>query len=178
MLTPLRSHALKLAALLLLAWAYLVLPAHLPARVRVESHWGDEGVNWFGQGQAAAYCFALAVLALLCSLRLLIVRWAVGPADALAWYGLLVAALLPAVWLLVVFDWDNEAASPEANWVGTPIALLFVPSVVACWDVLTGTRLSGWNYAARSLLEVVVLVPLWVCFWVMCMELPLGWVGP
>jgi hypothetical protein len=176
MLTPWRLHALKLFALLLLAWAYLVLPAHLPARVQMD--WGEGSVNWFGQGPAVANCFALAVLALLCSLGLLIVRRAVGPLDALAWYCLLLAALLPAVWLLVAFDWDSEAASPEANWVGTPIALLFVPTVVACWDVLTVTRLSAWRYAARSLLEIAVLVPLWACFWVMCMELPLGWVGP
>jgi hypothetical protein len=57
-----------------------------------------------------------------------------------------------------VFDWDNEAVAAVANWVGTPIALLFVPTAFAFYDVTVGPRLPVWWYAARSLLEIVVLV--------------------
>jgi hypothetical protein len=173
-----QSHAWKLAAALLLASAYLALPRLLPPRVRVERHWGAGGVNWFGQGPGAAYLWAAGLLALLCLLRFAIARKARSPADAAAWCVLLLASLLPAVWLLVAFDWDNEAVSDLANWVGYPVALLGVPAAFACYDALTLSRPhAGW-YAARSLLEVAVLVPLWAVVWVFVEFLLLGWVGP
>lgn len=54
-----------------------------------------------------------------------------------------------------------------------------VPTVFACYDVAVGSRLSPGLYAARSLLEVFVLVPVWAYFWVGFFEFLLfGWIGP
>src|SRR5262249_39021675 len=121
---------------------------------------------------------AAAILTVLCSLRYVIVTRACCPADACAWYLLLLASLVPAVWLLVVWDWDNHAVAPVANWVGIPVALLLVPTAAAWHDVATATRLTPTGYAARSLLEVLVLVPVWGCIWVALEFLLLSWVGP
>jgi hypothetical protein len=135
-------------------------------------------VNWFGQGIALCYFFAVAALALLYSLRYLILTRSRSLANALTWYLLLLSSLLPAVWLLVVFDWDNEAVAEIANWVGTPIMLFFVPTAFLCYDAWKGTKPTAGGYIARSLLEVVVLIPAWALFWVFCEFLLLGWFGP
>jgi len=161
---------------LLLVAAYLVLPGFLPPRCQVEPHWGQGGVNWFGQGPAFAFSFAAVIIVLLCSLRFVIVAMARGPADAFVWYLLLFAAMLPGVWLLVDIDWDNVAVSGIAEWVGTPIALLFVPTAFLVYDLITATHLTAWKYAARTLLEIL-LIPVWVYLWLMCEFLLLGWVG-
>jgi len=63
-----------------------------------------------------------------------------------------------------------------AEWVGTPIALLFVPTAFLVYDLITATHLTAWKYAARTLLEIL-LIPVWVYLWLMCEFLLLGWVG-
>lgn len=107
------SQALKLVVVVVLASAGCWLVHHLPPRVQVERHWGSRGVNWFGQGLGAAYLYAAAILVLLCLLRYAIVRGACCSADAAVWYLLLLTSLVPAIWLLVVVDWDNEGVSPH-----------------------------------------------------------------
>jgi hypothetical protein len=172
------SHTLKLVVLVFLVAAFIIIPPSLQPRIKVEPHWGDGGVNWFGQGPVFALFFAVALLILLCSLRFLIIANVRCPIDAFAWYLLLLASLLPTVWLLVVYDWDNEAGSDIAIWVGTPVALLFVPTAFACYDLVTNTRLTAWPYIARSLIEVIILVPTWAYIWVVFfMFFLLGWVG-
>jgi hypothetical protein len=103
----------KPLALALLLLGYPGLYHLVPPRHRVEEHWGADGVNGFGQGPTAAWGYAAAILAVLYSFRYLI-RRGCSPASALAWYVMLLASLLPAVWLLVVFDWDNQAVSAVA----------------------------------------------------------------
>jgi hypothetical protein len=169
------SHAWKLFALLLLTGGYIGLYHLVPARHHVEPHWGDRGANWFGQEMPLPFLFAVALLTVLYGLRYVIIAKAVSPADALAWYALLLASLLPGVWLLVAWDWDNRAVAPIANWVGTPVMALFVPTAFLCFDVATATRpRPGW-YAARSLLEVLVLTPAWVVCWAFIELGFLGW---
>jgi hypothetical protein len=171
------SVTVKLLALLMLVVAYLGLYHFLPPRYTVEPDWEDYGFNWFGQGKAAAYLYAAGIFPLLYLLRYPITAWSRSPADAFAWYLLLVAALLPGVWHLVVFDWENAVVAPVANWIGGPIMFFFVPTALFCCDLGTATRLKpGW-FAACALLEVVVLVPLWAVCWACCEFLLLGWVG-
>lgn len=167
----------KLAALLSVVLAYLGLYRFVPPRHRVESHWGADGVNWFGQSQGWTWLWALCLLAALYLLRFTITRWVRSPASALAWYALLLAALLPGVWLLVVTDWDNEAVAEIACWMGTPIALLFVPTAVLGWDVAFGVRLPGGAYAVRALVELLLFVPVWLMAWVYFEMLVLNWFG-
>jgi hypothetical protein len=167
----------KLAALLSLLLAYLGLYRFTPPRHRVESHWGENGVNWFGQSQGLPLLWAVTLLALLYLLRYAITRWARSPESVLTWYALLLASLLPGVWLLVVTDWDNEAVAEIGCWAGTPIALLFVPTAVLVWDVAFKVRLSGAAYAARALVEVIVFVPIWSVAWAYFEMFVLGWFG-
>jgi hypothetical protein len=161
----------------LVTLGYLLLPGYLPPRFKVEHDW-DSGPNWFGQPTWTAFVYADGLLISLCVLRFLIVRGNRRASDATAWYCLALAVYLPAIWLLVVVDWDNDAVAPIACWVGVPIALLFVPSVVFCADLLLRPALSPARYALRSALEIVVLVPLWSFLWGFVEFLILGWFGP
>jgi hypothetical protein len=173
-----RSLAWMAATVILLLAAFVALPSLVPQRHQVESHWGSDGVNWFGHPQWLAFFFAVALLVLLCFLRFVIITRVRCPAEAITWYLLLLAALLPAVWLLVVVDWDNEAVAAIGNWIGTPITLFVVPTAFAFYDAIAGVRLSAGWYAARSLVEVVVLVPVWAVLWVLVGEMfLLGWFG-
>jgi hypothetical protein len=172
-----RSHGVKLLALLLLVVAYAGLYPLVPPRHRVAPHWGSDAVNWFGQGPGRALLNAAAILALLCCVRYPITVRSASAASALAWYGLLLASLLPCVWLLVAIDWDNEAVAPAGNWVGTPVALFGLPTAVLAFDLSTATRLTPRLYGARCLVEVLVLVPIWAVAWCYCEILLLGWVG-
>jgi hypothetical protein len=170
--------ACTLVALLLVALEYLGLYATVPPRHLVESHWGSDGVNWFGQGPPVAFLFAVVILVLVCGLRYLITARSRSALDAWFWYLLLLAMTLPAVWLLVVFDWDNEAVAAIANWVGTPIMLLAVPTAFLCFDAATATRLPAGTYTLRCVVEVLLLVPLWAVVWAYTEFLLLGWFGP
>jgi hypothetical protein len=138
--TAMRPLRLLIAAGLV-AIGYLVLYYVVPPRYEVESHWGQGGVNWFGQAPPWAFLYAAAILAFLCLVRYLLTTRLRRGASAFAWYFLLVASLLPCVWLLVVCDWDNNAVGPEGNWIGWPIIVFFVPTAVLCYDLATRTRL-------------------------------------
>src|SRR5438105_8062362 len=119
----------------LVCLGYLLLPGVVPPRVEVEKDW-QSGPNWFGHPSWTAYLYGVGLLIGLCALRFLILRGGRPASDAAVWYCLALAALLPAIWLLVVTDWDNEFVAETACWVGMPIALLFVPSVLFCVDLL------------------------------------------
>jgi hypothetical protein len=176
-----RSSALVPLALLSLVvaaypWAY----RSLPPRPQLEPHmevrttlWEDGLENWFGHGVAASYGFAAGLLTLLFAARYFVVTRSGSPAAALAWYALLLASVLPCVWLLVVLDWGNIWVSPLTNWVGIPLALLGVPTAFLIYDAATGRRPPPGQYAARCLLEVM-LVPAWAWFVVVGM----GWADP
>jgi hypothetical protein len=165
----------QLILLVLVVLEYLLLYRLVPPRHQVESHWGSNGVNWFGQAPPLTFLYAAVTLALLCLLRYFITIRSRTAAEAWVWHVMFVASLLPCGWLLVVIDWDNEAVAPIANWVGTPIMLFFVPTMVLCFDLATGTRLRPGTYWARGLLEVIVLVPAWAIFWAYFEFLVLGW---
>ncbi len=160
----------------IIALGYFLLPRILPPRFAVEQEW-HSGVNWFGQPNWTAFFYAGGLLISLCTLRFLVVRGSRRASDAIAWYCLALAVFLPAIWLLVVVDWDNEAVAPVACWVGDPIALLCIPTIVFGADLVLRPSLTPAGYALRSIFEIVVLVPIWCLVWVYVMLLILGWVG-
>jgi hypothetical protein len=172
------SLAGKLVVLVLLAAGYVGLYCGVPPRHRVEPYWGEAGANWLGQAPALAILHAVAILSLLYLVRYFITTRSQSVTSAWLWYSILLAALLPGVWLLVAFDWDNEAVAPIANWVGTPIVLFVVPTASMCFDLTTGTRLPPRWYLARSAFELIALIPIWTALWVFCEFFVLGWVGP
>jgi hypothetical protein len=120
---------------------------------------------------------ALAILAAFNTARYLITNKTMSPRSTLGWYAILLAVALPFVWLFVNLDWDHEFVSPAANWVGSPIAVLFVPTAFFCFDLKSGSRLGLAWYVSRSLIELL-LIPLWVIIWVYFEFLVLGWCGP
>ena len=161
----------------LVCCGYLLLPGLLPPRAEVERDW-DSGPNWFGQPSWTSFPYAVGILVVLCVVRFLILRTAHPASYAVAWYCLALAVFVPAIWLLVVIDWDNEAVSKVACWVGYPISLLVVPSVLFCVDLRLFPSLSAGVYAVRSVVEMVILVPTWLFLWIWVELLFLGWWGP
>src|SRR5262249_48868451 len=142
-----------------------------------QSHWGEGGANWFGHSRGSAFLHGIALFLFLYTLRYPIIIRTGSAAGALAWYVLLLAALLPWIWLFVVTDWDNEAGSKLANWLCTPIALLSVPTVFLFLLLAARVHLTLGTYIALSLIEVTLLVPMWLVFWVHLEFYLLGWVG-
>jgi hypothetical protein len=173
---PAVMKSLKLWSLLLIVAGYVLLPRVLPPRVAQERGWRSEGWNWFGHSGWAPFGFAVGLLILLCTVRYLIERMNSRAGDSVVWYCLALSVFVPAIWLLVVTDWDNEAVSRIACWVGVPIALLFVPSAIFCADLLMGPPAPG-VYTLRSVLEIVVLVPNCLYFWILIELFVLGWWG-
>jgi len=103
--------------------------------------------------------------------RILTLR--VQPWLALVLYLAVVAALLPYLyWRIlslclydpVMREW-REWDDPLAIWIGGPFAVFTVPTASFLFDTLMQKRPSAWFYALRSLVEVVILVPLWAIFW-------------
>jgi hypothetical protein len=162
---------------LAVAAGYLLLPRLVPHRFETEKDWCP-GYNWFGQPHWTALLYGGGLLIALCTLRFLIVTKSRRASDAVAWYCLALAVILPAVWLLVVVDWDNEAVAEIACWVGYPIALLTVPSCLFCLDLVSRSPLSPGSCALRTLAELCGLVPVWLFVWTYAEFFILGWVGP
>ncbi len=172
-----RSHVLQLLTLGLLCVGYIALYRLAPPRYTIERHWGEAGVNWFGQGNAVAWVATVVIFIVLYTVRYLILQQTSSHADAAIWYTLLLVFILPWVWLFVVVDWDNEWVLSSANWVGIPMTLLFVPTAFFVYDLLASVRLSPGPYTARVFLEVFVAGPVWVVCWFLCQVFILGWVS-
>ena len=85
--------------------------------------------------------------------------------DAIAWYCLALSVFVPAIWLLVVTDWNNQALAEIGCWVVDPIALLFIPSVLFAVYLLIRSSLALGVYLLLSIAEIIVLVPTWVFIW-------------
>jgi hypothetical protein len=130
-----------------------------------------------GQSWGWAVLNVLVLLLILYLFRYVIASKSSGAFSAMTWYTILLGMVLPFIWLFVDTDWDNEAVSPLSNWVGSPVALLFVPTAFLCFDLLGGVRMKPGLYLARSLLEVM-LIPVWAVAWFFCEFLLLGWIGP
>ncbi|MBI1916157.1 MAG: hypothetical protein HYS12_15700 [Planctomycetes bacterium] len=111
------------------------------------------------------------------ALRFLIIQKNRRATDALAWYCLALAVFVPAIWLLVVTNWDSMFFARIACWVGDPIALLFVPSVLFPFYLSMRPSLTLGIYTLLSMAEIVLLVPAWIFFWVQVEFWVLGWAG-
>jgi hypothetical protein len=168
----------KFWLLLLIVAGYIFLPKLLSPRFEQKISWHPEERNWFGQSGWIVFAYAAGLLTTLCASRFLILRKGRGSIDAIAWYCLVLSVFVPAVWLFVVTDWDNEAVAEIGCWVGYPIALLFVPTVVFLVDLITRSSLAPGVYLLRSIGEICLLVPVWCMVWVYIELLILGWIGP
>jgi hypothetical protein len=125
----------------------------------------NPSVTWLGQGVAAAYGLGFLLLVLLYTAKRCIVRFAPSVPAALAWYGLAVACSLPYIWFLVVLDWQNPFVYRLSCWLYNPVGILAVPTLSFTWDVARRTAWPWQAYLARSLVEIVVVIPIWLVCW-------------
>ena len=85
---------------------------------------------------------------------------------------MLVAASIPLLWALSP-DWNNPHVLPIANYVGTPIAILTIPVVSFVIDVASCAKP---RVSARTVVELLVGVPVWFFFWLFLELLLLDWI--
>jgi hypothetical protein len=88
---------------------------------------------------------------------------------------ILVAAVLPYLYYicdLAIWN-DCDVVFPLVKWVGAPIMVFTIPTASFLWDVLY-RRPSYFTFAFRSILEIILLIPLWLFLWFWTMAL-WGW---
>jgi hypothetical protein len=90
-----------------------------------------------------------------------------------------VALCVPLTWAISV-DWDNSEVSRIANYVGYPVSILTVPCVSFLFDLRRrqrGAVMPGGCGYWRMPLELLVVVPLWIVFWIYFETFILGWIS-
>ena len=129
---------------------------------------------------------AVPLLAALYVVKYRILTLRVQPWLGLLLYFLVMAALVPYLYCCIYVPWEPSplpvrqlgprlcgsysGASPLAGWIGGPIATFVIPTAFFFCDVLRHKLPS----LKRSLLEIVILVPLCGFIWE-DIELWLGW---
>jgi hypothetical protein len=146
---------------LALAACFNRLPIANMANPYAEPH--DTGHNWVGQGAGAVLGNALFLLVLIYTVKFFIsrlpVRWV-----RLYCFALLVLSSLPCIWLLLVLDWRNRHIYRFTCWVYDPLGFWFIPAVTFIADVVAMRTPSIRWYAARSCVEILLMVP-WIIVW-------------
>ncbi len=157
-----------LAAALVACW--FQLPLARPEHPRTGPY--DAEHNWVGQGMLAVLGNALLLFVVVYTAKFFIgrvpVRWV-----RVYFFGLLIAASLPYIWLLLCVDWRNPHVFPVACWVHDPIGFWFVPTLSFAADTATMRRTGIVWYVIRSCIELVLIVP-WVLVWIVCSFFCLG----
>jgi hypothetical protein len=135
---------------------------------------GDPSVTWLGQGVGAAYGLGFLLLVIIYVAKRWIPQFGLSVPAAVCWYCLGVACSLPYIWFLVVLDWQNPFVYRVSCWVYDPIAIWAVPTASFAWDV---TRRTPWTceaYLLRTVVEIAVVIPAWLVFWVFVSFFVLG----
>ncbi len=125
----------------------------------------------------ASLFHAIPLFAVLYLAKFRILRLRVRPWVGVLLYLLVVAALLPYDHCRFIVDgyWWGYI-SPLTCWIGGTIIAFAVPTASFLYDVLARTRLSARLYALRSLVEVVIFVPLWAFVWLLIEMWFLHWI--
>jgi hypothetical protein len=135
--------------------------------------------NLVGQGGLKPLLNALILVAVFYALKLTIIVRA-KPGTAAKWYGLLLAASLPFIWLFVANQWHDDSAYniggvKLAAWIGEPIALLFVPTAAFCFHQSIHASLTMSRLALHTVIELLLLMPMWRLVWLWFMLAVLHW---
>jgi len=117
---------------------------------------------------------ALPVFAVLYVVKFRILTFRVQPWLALLLYLVVVAALLPYLYCRITDIWNDDKM---AKSVGVPIIVFTVPTVSFLYDTLEHKLPSLKSYAIRSLIEIVVFVPVWNLAWTLIMLFVIGWIA-
>lgn len=127
----------------------------------------NEGPHWFLLVSAIFYVF-------LYSIKLFINLKASSRMARISSY----LALLVSSWAIIYYvfvDWNNGSESRLYHWLGVPIILLTIPTVTFFKDLVRDNRQSLSSLVKRSVLEVVVVFPVWVIATLLIFA-RLGWV--
>ncbi len=155
------------------ALAFRLLPPIFEMPVPI----GDprEGKNWLGQSPIAAFVFSVALLVVVYAIkRVLLTRCNRRTA---AWFFTLFFFLsLPYIWFLCEPEWFNPFIYRIGCWLGGPIAIWAVPMTSFVVDLCRWPMVHTWQYyLIRSVYEVMIIVPFWLCFWGFFSVFVLGW---
>jgi hypothetical protein len=136
-----------------------------------------EDQNWVGQGGWAFAINSFSLLLIAYLLKRLIVTFCKTRGMAVYWFSLVVGLSLPYVWFLCEPDWFNSQVYREACWIGAPIAVWFIPTLSFLVDLyFMGTKPPLETYLVRSTIEIAMIFPIWILFWVHFNIFVLGWV--
>jgi hypothetical protein len=120
-----------------------------------------------------SFLHAIPMLAVLYVAKYRILTLRVRPRLALLLYFLVVAALWPYFQRCTYCLWPPGGNRLE-KWIGGLMTAFTVPTAFFLRDVLFRKVPSWESYAARSLFETLILVPLWLVVWVF-IEILIGW---
>jgi hypothetical protein len=107
---------------------------------------------------------AIPMFAVLYVVKFRILTFRVQPWIALLLFFLVVVALLPYLYCRVTdvrYIFVGRSRVPE--WIGLPLVAFAVPTTFFVRDVLGHKQLSLGFYILRSLVEIVLLIPLLFC---------------
>jgi hypothetical protein len=118
--------------------------------------------NWMGQSAGVAYALGGVLLVIIYVAKFIITRLTHSTPVLIAWYCLLVALSLPCIWFFVDTDWWNPFVYRLACWVGLPVGIWLVPTYSLWLDASAAERPSLRQYCWRSVVELLLLVPVFV----------------
>lgn len=121
------------------------------------------------------YLGGAALILLLYAIKAVVLRNLRHDAAAFAAFFVAVACCVPVAWALSP-DWNNRSVRQIANYVGTPIALMTVPSVSFLIDLARRSAGQQGRSRWRLPLELLLGVPAWLMFWLFLEFFVLGWV--
>jgi hypothetical protein len=152
-----------------LEWAFLFT---LPVPAWDEDPLSYEIVNWVGQAGWQLTLNVAVFLTLFYAGKLVITLGAQPGASAIASYTLLVLAGLPCIWLFVAKDWYHPDLRVQSDfnpacWLGTPMRVLFVPTLSFAWNQrVEWSRTKLW-LTAQTAGELLILIPVWWTVWLL-----------
>jgi hypothetical protein len=120
------------------------------------------------------YLGSVGLILFLYGVKVIVLRWVRGAATARITFAVAAGLCVPVTWALSP-DWHNLHVYHIANFVGNPIATLFVPCVSFLIDLArrSGGKEGCWYW--RIPLELFVGVPAWFFLWIFVELFVLGW---
>ncbi len=98
------------------------------------------------------------------------------PVVAIMLYLITLFAISPYLYYCVIDDWDEPFVLPQANWIGGPIAVFTIPTISFIYDLFMKQPPRLWVFIVRSVIEIVVIIPIWVILWVNFEFFVLDWI--
>lgn len=136
------------------------------------------GENWFGQDGWQLILMAFELQAGVVAVRYFLISGRLPKLVVVLGYTLLVTASLPIIWFYLVTDWFNPHIFRITCWVGDPVGHLTVATVAFLVHLTRPTPPVPAQYLCYSLVEVLLIYPVWFYGWavVSFFFLGFGWI--